>query len=447
MVSDSLSTHPGKTINEQLLALREQLRLARSVDRPKFARELDRLFGRKAPGADLERATASLRNAIEKSVAQVERLKALPLQLNFDTDLPITAHRGEIADAMAAHQVVVVCGATRFRQDHAAAEDLPRGGPRRSRIDRPHAATSHRGTGALQIGWPPSSARVSAVQWVTRCASPIAPGRTRCVKLMTDGILLRELENDRQLRHYDTLIIDEAHERSLNIDFLFGVLKRVLPQRPDLRVIITSATIDRSASPTSSTARRSSKYPAVVIPVEVRYRPLSGDEEDSELSMPDGIVHAVRELIARGAATSWCFCPARSRSATLPTRLARRELHAHGSPAAVLATVDSRSGEDFREARTRRIVLATNVAETSLTVPGIRYVIDSGLARISRYSVRGKVQRLPIEPISQASADQRKGRCGRESEGICIRLYAEDDFIRTRRRLHRRKSCARIWRA
>ena len=265
---------------------------------------------------------------------------------------------------------------------------------------------------------------------------------------MTDGILLRELEHDRLLRRYDTLIIDEAHERSLNIDFLLGVLKRMLPQRPELRVIITSATIDPQrfadffgGAPIIEVSGRS-------YPVEVRYRPLVGDDEDAELSLHGG--HRRRRAassIARIAATCSCSCRARNRSAKRPRRSARRELHAHRGAAAVRAPVDARSGAIFEKHGTRRIVLATNVAETSLTVPGIRHVVDSGLARISRYSVRGKVQRLPIEPISQASADQRKGRCGPRKRRHLHPAVRGGRLRRARRRSRRRKCCARISRA
>ena len=245
---------------------------------------------------------------------------------------------------------------------------------------------------------------------------------------MTDGILLRELEHDRQLRNYDTLIIDEAHERSLNIDFLLGVLKRVLPQRPELRVVITSATIDPQrfaeffgGAPIIEVSGRS-------YPVEVRYRPLVGDDEDSELSLTEGIVAAVQELDREDRGDVLVFLPGEKQIREATEALGKARLHA----TEVLPLYSRLSTRDqeliFEKHGTRRIVLATNVAETSLTVPGMRHVVDSGLARISRYSVRGKVQRLPIEPISQASADQRKGRAGRESPGICIRLYAEDDF-------------------
>jgi ATP-dependent helicase HrpA len=245
---------------------------------------------------------------------------------------------------------------------------------------------------------------------------------------MTDGILLRELENDRLLLRYDTLIIDEAHERSLNIDFLLGVLKHTLPQQPDLRVIITSATIDPQrfadffgGAPVIEVSGRS-------YPVEVRYRPLVVEEDDEVLSVPEGIVAAVRELDREDRGDVLVFLPGEKQIREAADALEKAKLL--GTEVLPLyARLSTRDQERiFERHSTRRVVLATNVAETSLTVPGIRHVVDSGLARISRYSVRGKVQRLPIEPISQASADQRKGRSGRESEGICIRLFSEDDF-------------------
>ena len=254
------------------------------------------------------------------------------------------------------------------------------------------------------------------------------------VKLMTDGILLKELESDRSLRRYDTLIIDEAHERSLNIDLLLGVLKQLSPRRPDLRIIVTSATIDPGkfsnffgGAPVIEVSGRS-------YPVEIRYRPLIAEDEDAaELSLPEGIVEAVRELDRNGngmRGDTLVFLPGEKHIREASEALGKAQLR-HTEVLPLFARLSARDQERIFAPHTgRRVVLATNVAETSLTVPGIRFVIDSGLARISRYSVRGKVQRLPIERISKASADQRKGRCGREAEGICIRLYSEDDFTR-----------------
>jgi len=254
------------------------------------------------------------------------------------------------------------------------------------------------------------------------------------VKLMTDGILLKELESDRSLRRYDTLIIDEAHERSLNIDLLLGVLQQLSPRRPDLRIIVTSATIDPgkfsnffAGAPVIEVSGRS-------YPVEIRYRPLIAEDEDAaELSLPEGIVEAVRELDRNGngmRGDTLVFLPGEKHIREASEALSKAQLR-HTEVLPLFARLSARDQERIFASHTgRRVVLATNVAETSLTVPGIRFVIDSGLARISRYSVRGKVQRLPIERISKASADQRKGRCGREAEGICIRLYSEEDFSR-----------------
>ena len=236
---------------------------------------------------------------------------------------------------------------------------------------------------------------------------------------MTDGILLRELEHDRQLRRYDTLIIDEAHERSLNIDFLLGVLKRLLPQRPELRVI--DHVRDHRSAALRRVLRRRADHRSVRPQLSGRSA-LSAAESattrTTELSLTEGIVAAVHELDRADRGDMLVFLPGEKQIREAAEALGKARLHRDRSAAAVLRGCRraSRSGSS-RSTAHAAIVLATNVAETSLTVPGIRYVVDSGLARISRYSVRGKVQRLPIEPISQASADQRKGRCGRESAG------------------------------
>src|SRR5206468_7015940 len=265
------------------------------------------------------------------------------------------------------------------------------------------------------------------------------------IKLMTDGILLAETQGDRFLYDYDTIIIDEAHERSLNIDFLLGYLKQLLPKRLDLKLIITSATIE-----THRFSKHFNNAPIVEVsgrtyPVEVRYRPLKSEDPDEEdVEQIDGILCAIDEL----SIASFAGGPERSAG---PRRLfgdmlvflsGEREIRDtaealrkhHPQETEILPLYARMSGEDqmkiFQPHNRRRIVLATNVAETSLTVPGIHYVVDPGTARISRYSPRNQVQRLPIEPVSQASAEQRKGRCGRVAEGICIRLYSEEDYHR-----------------
>ena len=301
-------------------------------------------------------------------------------------------------------------------------------------------------------------------------------GPDTLVKLMTDGILLNEIVRDRMLWAYDTIIIDEAHERSLNIDFLLGYLKELLPRRPDLKLIITSATIDPQRF-----SRHFGDAPIVEVsgrtyPVEIRYRPYGLDDQDDPddatgaTAEPDPGRTAVRRpRRAREEAIdqAQAICDAadelmragRWRHPGLPVRRAGDHRHRRGAARApgvagaacteVLPLYGRLSAADqhkvFSAHTGRRIVLATNVAETSLTVPGIRYVIDPGTARISRYSPRSKVQRLPIEPISQASAGQRAGRCGRVADGICIRLYSEDDFARPARSSPIRRSPAPRW--
>ena len=249
------------------------------------------------------------------------------------------------------------------------------------------------------------------------------------VKLMTDGILLAEIQQDRLLMQYDTLIIDEAHERSLNIDFILGYLRELLPKRPDLKVIITSATIDPQRF-----SRHFNNAPIIEVsgrtyPVEVRYRPVVDDGDDTDRDQLQAIFDAVDELGREGPGDILIFMSGEREIRDTADALNRLNLpHTEVLPLYARLS-NSEQNRVFQSHHGRRIVLATNVAETSLTVPGIKYVIDPGTARISRYSFRTKVQRLPIEPVSQASANQRKGRCGRVSEGVCIRLYSEQDFL------------------
>ena len=356
---------------------------------------------------------------------------ALPIRLDYDPALPISAHRQEILEALARDPVIIVCGATGsgkstqlpklcLEAGRASAGLIGHTQPRR--IAARALATRLAEELGTTVG--------GAVGYQVRFTDRTGPGAR--VKLMTDGILLKELESDRELRRYDTLIIDEAHERSLNIDLLLGVLKGLVPRRPDLKLIVTSATIDPGrfaqffgGAPVIEVSGRS-------YPVEVRYRPLTAEDEDAaELSLPEGIVAAVRELDAggRGAeADTLVFLPGEKHIREAADALAKAAL-AHTEILPLYARLSAADqARIFQKHVQRRVILSTNVAETSLTVPGIRYVIDSGLARISRYSARGKVQRLHIERVSKASADQRKGRCGREAEGICIRLYSEEDF-------------------
>ncbi|HEX7012345.1 MAG TPA: ATP-dependent RNA helicase HrpA [Steroidobacteraceae bacterium] len=415
------------SITDILLSLRDDLARTRYCDRPRLARELDRLFASKGPEAKLHEAAESLRRSIDSSIRHVEQLKALPLAIEYDSALPIVAHREEIARAIEAHPVVVVCGATgsgKTTQLPKICLEAGRGALGLIGHTQPRRIAAR--AVASRLAYELKTQLGGGVGYQVRFTDRVGPD-TR-VKLMTDGILLRELERDRQLRRYDTLILDEAHERSLNIDFLLGVLKRLVPQRPELRVIITSATIDPQrfadffgGAPVIEVSGRS-------YPVEVRYRPLAGEDEEAELTLPEGIVAAVRELDQSDRGDALVFLPGEREIRDAAEALSKAKLE-HTEVLPLYARLSTRDQERiFEKHGPRRIVLATNVAETSLTVPGVRHVIDSGLARISRYSVRGKVQRLPIEPISQASAEQRKGRAGRERPGICIRLYAEDDF-------------------
>ncbi len=256
--------------------------------------------------------------------------------------------------------------------------------------------------------------------------------RDAYIKIMTDGILLAETQHDRYLNNYDTIIIDEAHERSLNIDFLLGYLKQLLPKRPDLKVIVTSATID-----TQRFSRHFDGAPIVEVsgrtyPVEVRYHPVHSEEPDEEdPTITQAILNAVDELTGGTSDNDGDILIFLSGEREIRETAEALRKH-HPAQAEILPLFARLSAEEqdrvFQPHSARRIVLATNVAETSLTVPGIRWVIDPGLARVSRYSANARVQRLPIEPISRASADQRKGRCGRTCPGICIRLYSEGDF-------------------
>src|SRR6185437_11123276 len=332
---------------------------------------------------------------------------ALPIRIEYDPALPITAHREEIIAALARHAVLIICGAT----GSGKSTQLPKlcleagrgcagliGHTQPRRIAARALATRI----AEELGTTVGGAVGYQVRFTDRTS---AHGR---VKLMTDGILLQELESDPQLRRYDTLIIDEAHERSLNIDLLLGVLKRLLPRRPDLRLIVTSATIDPGrlseffgAAPVIEVSGRS-------YPVEVRYRPLVAEDEDAaELSLPEGVIEAVRELDLRSggvSADTLVFLPGEKHIREAADALSKARLGGTEMLPLYARLSAADQAKIFQKHAQRRVILATNVAETSLTVPGIRHVVDSGLARISRYSVRGKVQRLHVERISQASA-------------------------------------------
>jgi len=347
-----------------------------------------------------------------------------PPVLTFDEALPISAHVEEIRAALIVNQVIVVAGATGSGKTTQLPKICLLAGRKNIGHTQPRriAARSVAARMAEELGEELGRTVGFQVRFSSRRS------RETRVKVMTDGILLAEITHDRDLRRYDTIIIDEAHERSLNIDFLLGYLKQLLPRRPDLRLVITSATID--------TARFSAHFnhaPVIEVsgrtyPVEIRYRPVAGSADDRDRDQLDAICDAVSELSARLDGDILVFLSGEREirdAAEAITGLQLRFTEVVPLYARLSAEEQHRV---FNPHTGRRIVLATNVAETSLTVPGIRFVVDPGMARISRYSARTKVQRLPIEPISQASANQRAGRCGRLGPGICIRLYDEEDF-------------------
>ncbi len=385
-----------------------------------------------------ERVKASIETSIE---ARKRRIQNLP-KPHYPIELPVAERRDEIINTIKENQITIICGETgsgKTTQIPKMCLELGRG------IDGIIGHTQPRRIAARSV-----AARI-AEELNTELGTVVGykvrfHDRTKeesYIKLMTDGILLAEIRNDRYLNQYDTLIIDEAHERSLNIDFLLGYLRWLLPRRKDLKVIITSATIDpeRFARHFNFSGKEDGDAPIINVsgrtfPVEIRYHPLIPDskkddvanEEAKEKDMLQAIVDATDELMAESPGGILIFF-----SGEREIRQASEALRKHHKPSVEILPLFARlsSAEQnkiFHPGGARRIVLATNVAETSLTVPGIKYVIDTGLARISRYSWRSRVQRLPIEKISQASANQRSGRCGRTSSGIAIRLYAEDDF-------------------
>lgn len=359
----------------------------------------------------------------------------LPYTVAYDPALPISAHVGEITELLRNHQVLVVAGETGSGKTTQLPKVLLELGCRRIGHTQPRrlAARSVASRLAEELG-----VELGTVVGYQVRFSRKATRATR-VKVMTDGVLLAEIGHERDLRHYDAIIIDEAHERSLNIDFLLGYLKQLLPRRPDLKVVITSATIDtqRFAEHFAVPQPAADAIPAPIVevsgrtyPVEVRYRPLPVPERSHDApDQNEGIVAAVRELGAEGPGDILVFLSGEREIRDAAEALADAKLRDTEVVPLYARLSVAEQHRVFTSHTGRRVVLATNLAETSLTVPGVRYVIDTGLARISRYSSRTKVQRLPIEPISQASANQRAGRCGRVAPGICVRLYDEQDYL------------------
>lgn len=402
------------------LSLRDANRLGRRLEGARRIRKPE------ARQSVLDEIAAQAGKAAERLAARAARLPAL----SYPQELPVSQKKDEILEAIRDHQVVIVAGETgsgKTTQIPKICMELGRGV--RGMIGHTQPRRIAARTVAERVADELKTPLGETVGWKVRFTDQVNPESTY-LKLMTDGILLAEIQTDRELLAYDTIIIDEAHERSLNIDFLLGYLARLLPKRPDLKVVITSATIDPERF-----ARHFGEAPIVEVsgrtyPVEVRYRPLlEDDSEDSDRDQITAICDAVDELGHEAPGDVLVFLSGEREIRDTADALNKRNLR-HTEVLPLYARLShAEQHRVFQRHTGRRIVLATNVAETSLTVPGIKYVIDPGNARISRYSHRTKVQRLPIERISQASANQRKGRCGRTSDGICIRLYSEDDFV------------------
>ena len=413
--------------------LEQQIPLSLRKDQHRIRRGLDRLKAEQKSGKDIAKPLADLQNRLTEScAARQARANSLPV-VEYPGDLPVAERKDDILKAILGHQVVIVCGETGsgkttqlpkicLEAGRGVAGYIGHTQPRRI------AARSVANRIAEELKQPLGK----AVGFKIRFSDHTSP--ESLIKLMTDGILLAETQNDRFLDQYDTLIIDEAHERSLNIDFLLGYMKWLLPRRPDFKLIVTSATIDPERF-----SRHFNDAPIINVsgrtyPVEIRYRPVEVEEDDNEdetsNELQRGILAAVDELHRESVGDILVFLIGER-----DIRETAESLRKHHPVDCEILPLYSRLSnaeqeQIFKPHKKRRIVLSTNVAETSLTVPGIRSVIDAGHARISRYSHRSKLQRLPIENISQASANQRAGRCGRVGPGVCIRLYSEADFLR-----------------
>jgi ATP-dependent helicase HrpA len=423
------------------------LEQAMVADRFRMRNRLKSIQKAEEEGRPFDQLLTRLQDELQKSIKLRQSRAARVPVLNFDEALPISQRRDEIAKLIGEHQVVVVCGETgsgKSTQLPKICLSIGRGVAGMIGHTQPRriAARSVAARIAEELGSPLGT----DVGFKIRFADVTKP--ETLIKLMTDGILLAETQQDRYLEKYDTIILDEAHERSLNIDFLIGYLKRLLPKRPDLKLIITSATIDaarfaehfsvgvppsrdlvapqeppKGGTPTIQVSGRT-------YPVEVLYRPPLADELTGEIDWQRAVADAVEEATSLGPGDVLVFLPTEREIRDVAQTLRGRFT---GSQTDILPLYARLSTDEqnriFHPHKFRRIVLATNVAESSLTVPGITYVVDTGTARVSRYSTKNKVQRLPIEAVSQASADQRKGRCGRIGPGVCIRLYSEDDYL------------------
>jgi len=395
-----------------------------SKDQHRFRTQLKKVLAAKS--SEQKAALVVLAEKVKKSCEQAEQRRLVCPKISFP-DLPISEKRDEIAELIEQHQVIILCGETgsgKTTQLPKICLDLGRGFKGQIGHTQPRRLAAI--TVAQRIADELHTELGNAVGYKIRFQGK--ENTQTLVKLMTDGILLAEIKSDPFLSQYDTLILDEAHERSLNIDFLLGYMKWLLPKRPDLKLIVTSATIDPERFSKHFNGAPIINVSGRTYPVEMRYRPIGVDSDQSEQDRVQAIVNAADELHRDRAGDMLVFL-----SGEREIREAADALRKHHPAGYDILPLYSRlSGKEqaviFKPHKKPRIVLATNVAETSLTVPGIRCVIDTGLARISRFSQRSKIQQLPIEPISQASANQRSGRCGREAAGVCIRLFSEDDF-------------------
>ncbi len=440
------------------------------ADRFALGRRLHQARSLLQQGKPVEHSVRDISAKMRVSSARfAARKSALPVP-TYPDELPVSGKRGEIADAISKHQVVIVCGETgsgKTTQLPKICLELGRGTAGLIGHTQPRRIAAR--SVASRIAQELQSPLGQVVGYKVRFNDKLSEGSY--VKLMTDGILLAETQGDRFLNAYDTIIIDEAHERSLNIDFLLGYLKQLLPKRPDLKVIVTSATIDADRFSTHFNNAPVIEVSGRTYPVEIRYRPLGKpgfmakeidvpeDEEDLELlgqdlmgvkrkarvesrwlqedeeeeAIEEAILDAADDLLRLGDGDILVFLPGEREIRDTAEHLRKYQgrsaklRHIEVLPLFARLSIEDQQ-KIFRRSGTTRIVLATNVAETSLTVPGIKYVIDAGLARVNRYSPRAKVEQLQIEKISQAAAKQRAGRCGRVSNGICVRLYSEEDF-------------------
>ena len=393
-----------------------------------------RSFRRRLKKARAPKALQEIGAEIHAAAERVALTDAAVPAITYPDALPVTARKDDIAEAIRDNQVVIIAGETgsgKTTQIPKICLELGRG--RRGFIGHTQPRRIAARTVAERIASELDQKIGESIGYAIRFDDRVS--ETTAVKLMTDGILLAEMQRDRFLNKYDTIIIDEAHERSLNIDFLLGYLKRLLPKRPDLKVIITSATIDPESFAAHFADADGNPAPIIEVsgrtyPVEIRYRPLEFEAGGKVVDQDplDGLTEAIEELMREGDGDILCFFPGeRDIRDAMEAIEGKKWKNVEVTPLYGRLS-NQEQHRVFSEHRGRRIVLATNIAETSLTVPGIRYVVDTGTARISRYSTRTKVQRLPIEPISQASANQRSGRCGRVADGIAIRLYSEQDF-------------------